>query len=219
MMTPRRRLCFSIVIAVLLADTALPQDEQALLPADLSLLDLPFGNYSMLRSAGPITQILISKDHSTLVLYTDRKNYKDSHIAGASYRRVDAVKGVPPELDPGAFKGMAEDLLVFGNSKEGSTEPFPGLAYLSEAVAGAGGGSVTKKGSLMRASVPWGIDEARLFIDAPRRRCVIKVCGTKTGTKVIFCRVPVRIEETHDTHLAALIGHFYYTLYRLKKKG
>jgi len=91
--------------------------------------NLPYGNYVLIRSWRNITQLLISKDHNILILYTDRENRKDSEIAAAGFSRVDSIILDIPSLRQSEFNHIIESFLIKGDSRLFSDRKFNGLDY------------------------------------------------------------------------------------------
>ncbi len=91
--------------------------------------DLPYGEYVLIRAWRNVTQLLISKDHNTLLLYTDRGNIKEDKINGTGFSRVDSVILEIPPLRRGEFNHIIESFIVWGDSREFSTSTYRGLDY------------------------------------------------------------------------------------------
>lgn len=91
--------------------------------------NLPYGEYVRIRAWRNITQLLISKDHNTLFLYTDRGNLRDNKISGTGFSRVDSVIINIPPLSRGEFNHIIESFLIWGDSREISTSKYKGLDY------------------------------------------------------------------------------------------
>lgn len=90
---------------------------------------LPYGNYVLIRSWRNVTQLLVSKDHNILLLYTDRNNRKDSEITASGFSRVNSVVLNIPSLRQSEFNHMIESFLIKGDSRDFSDRKFNGLDY------------------------------------------------------------------------------------------
>lgn len=91
--------------------------------------DLPYGEYVLIRSWRNVTQLLISKNHNTLLLYTDRGNIRDDKIRGTGFSRVDSVILDIPPLSRTEFSHIIESFIIRGDSREFSTREYKGLDY------------------------------------------------------------------------------------------
>ena len=91
--------------------------------------DLPYGDYILIRPWRNITQLLISKDHNILLLYTDRDNRKDNTITASGFSRVNSVVLNVPSLRQSEFNHMIESFLTKGDSRDFSDRKFNGLDY------------------------------------------------------------------------------------------
>ena len=96
--------------------------------------NLPYGNYVFIRSYRNVTQLLISKDHNILLLYTDRDNRKDREVPGTGFSRVDSVILNIPPLSQGEFNHIIETFLIEGDTREFSTRQSAALKYFIENV-------------------------------------------------------------------------------------
>ncbi len=95
--------------------------------------DLPFGEYSLIRSYRNITQLLISVN-TRIILYTDRDNQRDSEIFVTAYSRLEEVILNVPTLHQHEFNLAVEKLIRKGDSSSTSNIPFPGAEKFIEEI-------------------------------------------------------------------------------------
>lgn len=91
--------------------------------------NLPYGEYVLIRAWRNVTQLLISKDNNTLLLYTDRGNMKEDKINGTGFSRVNSVILDAAPLSRGEFNHIVESFILWGDSREFSTSTYRGLDY------------------------------------------------------------------------------------------
>jgi len=99
---------------------------------------LPYGDYVLIRSYRNVTQLLISKDHNILLLYTDRDNRKENEIKATGFSRVDSVILNIPPLSQVEFNHIVETFLIEGDTREFSTRQNSALKYFIENINEAG---------------------------------------------------------------------------------
>jgi hypothetical protein len=108
-----------------------------LLNAKVQENDLPFGEYSLVRSYKNVTQLLVSVN-TRIILYTDRDNRRDSEIFVTAYSRLEEVILNVPALQQHEFNLAVEKLIRKGDSGSTSNIPFPGAEkFLNEIKKGA----------------------------------------------------------------------------------
>jgi hypothetical protein len=107
--------------------------ETPLLNAKVQENDLPFGEYSLIRSYRNVTQLLISVN-TKIILYTDRNNQKDSEIFVTAYSRLEEVILNVPTIQQHEFNLAVEKLIRKGDSSSASTIPFPGAGKFIEEI-------------------------------------------------------------------------------------
>lgn len=100
--------------------------------------ELPFGEYSLVRSYRNTTQLLVSVN-TKIVLYTDRDNMKDSEVFVTAYSRLAGVILNVPALEQHEFDLTVERLIRSGDSSSAASIPFPGGdKFIDEFKRGAG---------------------------------------------------------------------------------
>lgn len=95
--------------------------------------NLPFGEYSLIRSYRNITQLVLSVN-TKIILYIDRDNQKDSEIFASSYSRLEEVHLNLPSMNQHEFNLAVEKLIRSGDSSASSTIPFPGCDKFIEEI-------------------------------------------------------------------------------------
>lgn len=122
----KKILCI-IILAAFCAEGADLKDyrETPLLCSKVEENQLPFGEYSLVRSYRNFTQLLVSVN-TKIILYTDRDNQKDSEIFASAYSRLEEVHLNVPSISQHEFNIAVEKLIRTGDSSSTSTIPFPG---------------------------------------------------------------------------------------------
>jgi len=87
--------------------------------------ELPFGEYSLIRSYRNVTQLVVSVN-TKIILYTDRDNQRDSEIFVTAYSRLEEVILNVPSMRQHEFNLAIEKLIRNGDNSSTSSIPFPG---------------------------------------------------------------------------------------------
>ncbi len=166
---------------------------------------LPHGDYSIVRSYRKTTQLLVSRNYWMVVLYTDRENYRDSHITSVTWSRLSLAPPRRGTMEQAVFSSTVTALLEEG--RETGDGNFPGLEEFLK--AGKEGGVLVKNGSTYRCERADEEGAAVMEMDFLRGdlsiRKKIPGNGQRAG-KVV--RYPVYVRETRDREIRRLINRY-----------
>lgn len=174
---------------------------------------LPLGDYVMIRSFRETTQIIISRNHCQVTIYTDRNNLREGDIAATSWSGLDMVVShpeIPTQLE---FDRMLRDYALNGLSA-GDKVMFRGVSYYLDKI-GSANTTIDRYAEeyVMRIDEEGALTE--ITVDARWKKLVIK----KLRGDPEASRCPsVYIDQTLDKTLRRIITGFAYRIRETGKK-
>ncbi len=203
---PFRLAFLALVPAFCLAFTGNTFLGKPLFNYDIDKNRLTLGSCEAVRSYRETTQLLVSRNHWDVALFTDRENGRDSRITAVSWSRLALVPPRREAMGQAEFSARVVELITRGSGK--TAERFAGL----EDFLSLGKGSrLTKTGSRFEGEIsgPGGV--TMMDLDFLEGNLSIMKKRALNGPRREVVRYPVYIRETRDREIRRVIN-----LYNLK---